>query len=84
MSSCETDLRRLDQQMLAAHENGDHRMLVGLYTQAADLAQDVDAECFFLTHAYVFALELGDARAPDLRSRLQRHGREPHLERTVT
>ncbi len=66
----------LDAQLLAAHAAQHDPALVGLYTQAADAASDVDSECFFLTHAYIFALEQGDARAPALRARLIAHGRE--------
>jgi hypothetical protein len=66
----------LDAQLLAAHAAQDDAVLVGLYTQAADAAPDVDSECFFLTHAYIFALEQGDALAPALRARLIEQGRE--------
>lgn len=66
--------------MLAAHERNDSAELVRLYTQAADLAadtaNDIDASCFFLTHAYIFALESGAPEAPTLRARLVAHGRE--------
>ncbi len=67
----------LDARLLAAHEAGDRSTLVALYTEAADQAKDVDAACFYLTHAYVFALELGDVRATALRARLVAEGREP-------
>jgi len=66
----------LDTALIAAHDNGDATELVTLYTRAADSAPDLDAECFFLTHAFIFALELGDTRADDLRARLVLHGRE--------
>lgn len=62
--------------MLDAHADNDSDALVSLYTQAADGAEDVDTECFFLTHAFVFALEAGDPRAQGLRARLVAHGRE--------
>lgn len=62
--------------MLTAHARGDSRSLVDLYTQAADIANDVDAMCFFLTHAYVFALETGHESVPDLRQRLIDNQRE--------
>lgn len=67
----------LDARLLAAHAANDTVALVGLYADAADEAEDTDRACFYLTHAYVFALELGDARAPALRARLAAHGREP-------
>lgn len=66
----------LDEQMLRAHDAADHRALVGLYTQAADGANDLDAACFYLTHAYIFALEQGDDRATALHARLKAEGRE--------
>ncbi|MFZ7090616.1 hypothetical protein [Primorskyibacter sp. 2E233] len=62
--------------LLAAHARNDRRALVGLYAQAADSVNDLNAACFYLTHAYVFALELGDARAADLHARLVAEGRE--------
>ncbi|MEX3015637.1 hypothetical protein [Gymnodinialimonas hymeniacidonis] len=58
----------LDAALLAAHEAGDRARLVTLYAEAADA--NAQAEAFYLTHAYVFALEAGDARAPALRARL--------------
>ncbi|WP_317054443.1 hypothetical protein [Roseovarius rhodophyticola] len=66
----------LDAQMIAAHEAGDLRALVTLYTAAADAANDMDTACFFLTHAYVFALEAGADEACKLRARLKAEGRE--------
>jgi len=69
--------RSLTARLLRAHEHGDNRALVGLYQEAAQQAQSEVAQGFYLTHAYVFALELGDRRASDLRRRLQAMGREP-------
>lgn len=66
----------LDAQLLAAHDTNDAVAMVELYTQAADQSDDIDAACFYLTHAYVFALELGDPAAQILRARLAGHGRE--------
>ncbi|MCQ0092746.1 hypothetical protein [Roseovarius sp. M141] len=66
----------LHSRMLAAHARPDPAALVELYTEAADCANDLDASCFFLTHAYVFALEAGAPQAGQLRRRLLRHGRE--------
>ena len=50
----------LNQRLIDAHARGEKQALVNLYTQAADMAGDVDQECFFLTQAYIFALETGD------------------------
>ncbi|HUS55229.1 MAG TPA: hypothetical protein VMY41_14650 [Thermohalobaculum sp.] len=69
----------LDANLIAAHEAGNKPRLVALYTQAADLAEadgDIDACCFYLTHAYVFALASGAAEAGALHVRLLAHGRE--------
>ncbi len=65
----------LDDAMLEAHANADGRRLVALYTQAADQARDLDAACFYLTHAYIFALELGAPQVAALHGRLTAHGR---------
>lgn len=69
-------MNRLDAEMIAAHEARDQAALIRLYTQAADMAGDLDAACFFLTHAYVFALEAGAPQAEILRGRLRAHRRE--------
>ncbi|MEL6551403.1 MAG: hypothetical protein AAFQ54_14270 [Pseudomonadota bacterium] len=61
--------------LLAAHDAGDGRGLVALYTEAADREPEMDAEMFFLTQAYIFALEAGDPRAAGLRARLRAAGR---------
>lgn len=66
----------LNAELLSAHEAGDSDALITLYSAAAAQAPDVDTVCFFLTHAYIFALELGDARAAGLRAQLVTHGRE--------
>lgn len=66
----------LDAAMIAAHAAHDPAALIRLYTQAADASNDLDAACFYLTHAYVFALEAGAAQAGRLHARLVHHGRE--------
>ncbi|MFD3189076.1 hypothetical protein ACFMPD_02235 [Sedimentitalea sp. HM32M-2] len=66
----------LEARLLAAHARGDRRALVQLYTEAADTAPDPDAAGFYLTHAYVYALEQGDPAAVSLRARLVSAGRE--------
>ena len=65
----------LNARVLAAHAADDRPALVSLYTQAADQAGDIDTACFFLTYAYVFALELGHPKAETLHARLTQHGR---------
>ncbi|MEQ8897960.1 MAG: hypothetical protein RID23_12785 [Roseovarius sp.] len=66
----------LDAQLLAAHDGDDRFALIRLYTQAADITNDIDAACFFLTYAYIFSLEVGAPEAFDLHARLKAHGRE--------
>lgn len=70
------DTNDLNARLLAAHAAGDHAQLVRLYTQAAETAPNDDAVGFFLTHAYVFALEMDHPDAPDLKSRLVAAGRD--------
>jgi len=74
-----TDREALDTALIAAHEARDGSALVGLYVEAADSAEAggaIDAACFYLTQAYVFALQTGDARAAGLHARLKARGRE--------
>ncbi|MEM9062619.1 MAG: hypothetical protein AAGD13_19335 [Pseudomonadota bacterium] len=69
----------LDAALLDAHDRDDRAELVRLYAQAADLAEtagDRDAMCFYLTHAYVFALEVGSEQAGALHARLAAEGRD--------
>ncbi|MDA8585079.1 hypothetical protein N9L47_02305 [Rhodobacteraceae bacterium] len=69
----------LDAALLAAHAKGDGFELSRLYADAADQAerdQDTDAVCFFLTQAYVSALETGLPSASVLNQRLVQYGRE--------
>ena len=70
----------LQQRMLRAHHAGDSAALPTLYLEAARLREaqgEVDAACFFYTHAYVYALDAGDdATAGEARNRLKAHGRD--------
>lgn len=66
----------LDARLLAAHAADDRSALVGLYTQAADGAENEGACGFFLTQAYVFALDTNHPTRPCLRARLVAMGRE--------
>lgn len=67
---------QLDARLLAAHAAGDRAALVTLYSEAADAAPQAEAGYFYLTQAYVFALEAGHDAAPALRARLVAAGRE--------
>ncbi len=68
----------LNEALLAAHVAGDNETLVRLYRAAGEAALDTDEVqgCFYLTHAYVFALEAGLAEAEELRMMLAARGRE--------
>ncbi|TCL09741.1 hypothetical protein BXY66_1798 [Shimia isoporae] len=66
----------LDARLLAAHAAGDKFALVSLYAEAAESAADDKTRGFYLTHAYVFALETGDQRAAKLHEILKGMGRD--------
>lgn len=66
----------LNDLLLAAHAAGDHAALVDLYEEAALTVNDEDAKGFFLTHAYIFALEQNHPKAATLKTHLIRMGRE--------
>ncbi|MEJ8560846.1 hypothetical protein QTO30_06145 [Yoonia sp. GPGPB17] len=68
-------MRSLQDRLLDAHARDDRHGLVALYTEAADWTDDVDAACFYLTHAYIFALEVGDPASERLYLRLKAEGR---------
>ena len=58
----------LQSRMLAAHKRTDLSALPALYLEAARVREeggDVDAACFFFTHAYVYALDAGDESIAD-------------------
>lgn len=66
----------LEAQLLTAHDQNDKAALVALYTQAANESMDEDQAGFFLTQAYIFALDCGAREAADLNRRLAEQGRE--------
>ncbi len=65
----------LQDRLLAAHARDDRATLVALYTEAADASSDIDTACFYLTHAYIFALEAGDPATDPIYQRLKAQGR---------
>lgn len=77
-------MSRLDAALLDAHASEDRVKLAALYAQAATEAADDDARGFYLTHAYVYALEAGLAAASDLRAQLVAMGRETPLHGSST
>ncbi|MEO9897573.1 MAG: hypothetical protein ABJD13_00900 [Paracoccaceae bacterium] len=70
----------LDTHLIAAHANQDGALLTALYTKAANQSDDADTQCFFLTQAYVFALEAGLPEASPLKARLISAGRDVQTE----
>ena len=73
-------LDSLNEKLIRAHREDDLAALVTLYTTAADVSEkagDMDAACFYLTHAYVFALDNGSGQADGLYLRLLQHDRVP-------
>ena len=68
----------LERQLLAAHRDGDLSDIAAQYARAADQAEaanDVNRACFYLTHAWIFALEAGDRTAEQHHTRLAAWGR---------
>ena len=79
LGSRSDSLKTLDADLLSAHERNDKSGLVALYKLAGETREregDIDAACFYYTHAYVFALETGDREAGLLLGRLVRYGRD--------
>ncbi len=69
----------LDEDLISAHQTYNLPRLVVLYQQAAEEAfarQDIDAGCFYLTHAYIFSLEGNHADSKKIHARLVDYGRE--------
>lgn len=72
------DVDNLDRALLAAHERQDLDALAALYTKAANFSEargNLEAACFYLTQAFVFALESGSMETSTLNARLVSYGR---------
>jgi len=69
-------LEDLDARLLAAHAADDRGALIQLYAEASGAANSPVARNFYLTHAYVYALEAGVPEADFLRRRLVDYGAE--------
>ena len=62
----------LDARLIAAHSAEDQKALVELYQEAAHQAKgDKTRKSFYLTHAYVFALEQNHPDQRKLKAQLQ-------------
>lgn len=73
------DLPTIDRALLTAHASGDKFALVRLYQEAGEgflASGDIDAGCFYLTHAYVFALDCGASEHTEIHKTLVAYGRE--------
>lgn len=61
--------------LLDAHSRDDKAALVTLYSQAADQAGSVDERCYFLTQAYIYALDCAHPNAASLQDALAAQSR---------
>ena len=72
------EFSELEANILAAHRAEDKALLAKLYWDASRMFSatgDDDAEGFFLTHAWIFALDAGLPEAKQYRTRLVELGR---------
>ena len=70
---------RIDDQIVSAHRSGEFGQLANLYRQVGLCLIDEGKEnegCFFITQAYIVALEGGLDMAVELREMLVQLGRE--------
>ena len=68
----------LNAALLDAHASQDNTLISSAYLEAADAAEidgDVERACFFLTHAWIYALEAGLPMAVTCHARLSALGR---------
>lgn len=69
-------MKPLETRLLAAHAAADRATLVGLYEEAGFGATTDTARGFYLTQAYVYALDTGHPNSGVLHARLKQLGRE--------
>ena len=73
------DDAKLQAELLIAHDNEDFATLSTLYSKAAfhlEASNNIDAACFYWTHAFIFALEANlDEATAILRQKLASYGR---------
>lgn len=67
---------RFDVALRMARATGDWSGVIDLYMKAAEAEDAPQGQAFYLTHAYVHALEAGDPRARDVKARLVALGAE--------
>ena len=67
---------KLNARILAAHDVNDIHSLTQLYIEASKRTKNDDEECFFLTNAYICALEAGSCETRFLHAQLKKYGRE--------
>lgn len=64
--------------VIDASERGETAVLIAAYVEAADIVESqgrIDEACFYLTQAYVLALDTNDESEDALDARLISHGR---------
>ncbi|ABD54805.1 hypothetical protein [Jannaschia sp. CCS1] len=61
---------RFEAALRTARGTGDWSDVIALYLKAAEAEGDPQGTAFYLTHAYIHALEAGDPRVPSLKTRL--------------
>ena len=69
----------INKRILKAHQQKDRKYLALIYERygRSQLEKNnIDAGCFFLTHAYIFALEEGLNCATRIHKALKNYGRE--------
>ena len=70
-------MRALDDALRAAHQRAQGPEIARLYAKAAQNYEgDLTRASFYLTHAYVFALEAGMPEAKDYHAQLKSWGKE--------
>lgn len=73
------DSESLHRQLLEAHQQNDTDSLATLYGEAGTRAEhqgNLDAACFYLTQAYIFALDSGLDCAAEYNRKLAGYGRD--------
>lgn len=67
---------RFEAALRDARQTGDWSTVISMYVEAAEGHGEGNSEAFYLTHAYIHALEAGDVRADHLKARLVTLGAE--------
>ena len=71
--------QNLENKLLKKEKNNHIKKLIRLYTKQGKKKiahHEIDAGCYYLTNAYIFALECGSRKAKKLHKLLKFYGRE--------